>query len=76
MAREQGPSVLLRGCSFSNCTISFSGNPVASCEKENRSSPGDVDTTELLEGISVDELYDDVKFTCVHWFSGVITRYQ
>ena len=59
LARKQGPSVMLSGCNFSNCTISFSGNPVASCEKENRSSPGEVDTTELLQGISVDELYDD-----------------
>ena len=58
-ARKQGHSVLLSGCNFSNCTILFSGNPVASCEKENRSSPGEVDTTELLQGISVDELYDD-----------------
>ena len=56
MARKKGPSVLLSGCNFSNCTISSSGNPVASCEKENRSSPGEVDTTELLQGISVDEL--------------------
>ena len=58
MARKQGPSVLLHGCSYSNCIISFSGNPIATCEKENRRSLSDVDMTKLLEGISVHKLFD------------------
>ena len=58
MDRKPRPSVLLSECNFSNCTISFSGYPIAS-EKENRKSFGDIDTTKLFEGISVDELDND-----------------
>ena len=58
--RKPSHSLLLSGCNFTNCTISFSGNPIASsCENQSRSSPSDIDTTKLFEGISVDELYDD-----------------
>ena len=53
------PPVLLSGCNFNNCTITFSGNPSGDCEYQSRSSPWNVDTTKLFEGISVDELYDD-----------------
>ena len=40
---------LLSGCNFTNCTIAFAGNVTSRNE----------DVDDLLEGISVNELFDD-----------------
>ena len=48
------PTMMLSGCNFTNCTIAFSGNVVG--ESENKS---DFNFTELLEGISVDQVLND-----------------
>jgi len=50
--KKSVPTMMLSGCNFTNCTIAFSGNIGGESEGKNEYS-------ELLDGISVNQLLDD-----------------